>query len=372
VPGSGSTFTMIPRLAEELREAGVGVDLLSVDEDPGAPRDETPEGFPVRRFQKGSLGAAIGRSAAFEAAIDDAARHADLIHVHGMWRRSLIAALRAARRHRVRAVLSPMGLFAPEALKISRRRKLAYWHLLQKPALAGLACHHATSLAEHDHMRAFGIRAPIAVIPPGIDIPVAAPPAVSPDPARTLLCIGRISTIKNLRSLVLAWRSIQDSFPDARLRLVGPDDRGHAAQIAQVAEEVGARRVSIEPGAWGEARYDAFAAAHAVILPSLSESFGLVAAEGLAMARPVVATTGTPWRIVRDEECGWWVEPTPEAIARALREALSLPPDALAAMGARGRDLALRELGWDTATPRFVALYEWILGGGQPPEFVSL
>jgi glycosyltransferase involved in cell wall biosynthesis len=108
-----------------------------------------------------------------------------------------------------------------------------------------------------------------------------------------------------------------------------------------------------------------------VVLPSLSESFGLVVAEALAAGRPAIATTGSPWRKLVEEHCGWYVEPTVAALAGAIREALSLPADQLAAMGRNGRRLAERELAWSRVIPRFERMYEWVGRGGAVPEFVS-
>jgi len=51
--------------------------------------------------------------------------------------------------------------------------------------------------------------------------------------------------------------------------------------------------------------------------------------------------------------------------------ALSQPRERLVEMGLRGRRLAERELGWRHPIDRFARLYEWILGGGSPPDFVS-
>jgi glycosyltransferase involved in cell wall biosynthesis len=370
VPDSGSAFVMIPRLCGLLRSSGNAVRLLSAEAPRAAPAG--PDGgFPVERFVRPRLGNALGYSADLVEAAERLMPRSEVIHLHGLWRHFGVAALHAARRRGVPAVVSPMGMFAPPALRVSRLRKLAFWHALQKEALRGVGCFHATSLAEHDDLRALGIAEPIAVLPLGVDLPDPSPPVRGRAGGSTLLFLGRIAPIKNLAALVAAWRSLQAGFPDARLRIVGPDDRGHAAALRRAADEMGAERLTIEPAVWGPAKDELYRSADLVILPSLSESFGLVVAEALAAARPVIATTGSPWRRIEGERCGWCVEPTPAALAGAIREALSLPEGTLAAMGLNGRRLAERELAWSRVVPGFVRMYHWVSRGGPAPEFVS-
>jgi glycosyltransferase involved in cell wall biosynthesis len=298
-------------------------------------------------------------------------RQADLLHIHGLWRFDIVEALRVARSHGVPTVVSPMGSFAPPAMRLSGVRKRAFWQMFLSRALRGSACFHATSLAEHDDMRDFGIRQPIAVIPLAVEAPHGAawePPGRGPG---DVLFLGRIAPIKNLVSLVRAWSRVQSAFPDARLRILGPDERGHRRDLLREIARTGVRGVTVEPGAWGAARDRAFRAADLVVLPSLSESFGLVVAEALAAGRPAIATRHSPWQLLEMHRCGWSVDPTPEGIARALNEALALPGDELAAMGMNGRRLAESAFSWPRVTARFAAMYEWVLGGGPVPEFVS-
>ena len=370
VPESGSAFVMIPRLCSLLRTAGNAVRLLS-SEPSGAATAATVGGFPVQRFARPRLGNAFGYSPALVEATERLLPDAEVLHLHGLWRHFGVAALHAARKRDVPAVVGPMGVFAPAALRVSRLRKLAFWHALQEQALRGVGCFHATSMAEHDHMRALGIRRPIAVIPLGVDLPDPAPPPESGDRGRTLLFLGRIAPIKNLSALAAAWCSVQEDFPEARLRIVGPDDRGHADALRRAAAAMGARRLTIEPAVCGPARDALYRSADVVVLPSLSESFGLVVAEALAAARPAIATTGSPWQRVEAERCGWCVEPTVAALADALRAALSLPAERLAEMGRNGRRLAERELVWSRVVPRFERMYQWLSRGGPAPEFVS-
>lgn len=365
----GGSYSAVMQICELLNEPGGKVDLLTCYDGGTEPIFEIRNGVSIWQFPTPGWGSAFGWSPSLAAAVERLSGNADLMHVHGLWRQSGIAALNAARRRRVPAVVSPMGAFAAPALANARLRKRAYWAAVQKRALRDVACYHATSEAERSNMREFGIQAPIAVIPLGVPIPDKQEPPPSGE-GRTLLFLGRITPIKNLVGLLGAWRSVQADFPEARLRIVGPDDRGYVCTVRNAMQELGTERVSLEDGVWGEARNALYRASDVVILPSLVESFGLVAAEALAAGRPVIATTGTPWSMLEEQGCGWWVDPAPSALASAMAGALATPPEELAYMGRCGRALIEREFSLPGMRCRFARLYQWSIYGGDQPDFV--
>jgi glycosyltransferase involved in cell wall biosynthesis len=114
---------------------------------------------------------------------------------------------------------------------------------------------------------------------------------------------------------------------------------------------------------YGPAKQSALFNADLLVLPSHSESFGMVVAEALAHGVPVLTTTGTPWSVLPQRGCGWWVETTAGGIAEGLRQATSQPPEVLRAMGERGRELVAAEYGWEQVAKRFVRIYQDLLHG---------
>lgn len=287
-----------------------------------------------------------------------------ICHSHGLWSALNHAAACAARREGVPLVISLHGMLLPWARKHKAYRKGLAWHLYQARDLAGAQGVHVTSDAEAHAATAAGMRAPYAVIPFGIDLP---PPDAIKAPRHPIaLFLGRLHPIKNISALIDAFALA--GMPDWRLKIVGRDEAGHRAVLERLAQQRGvADRVEIGGFVEGDEKARLLAEAALVVLPSHSENFGVVVAEALASGTPALASTGTPWAVLEEESCGWWVGPDAQSLARALRHAAALPAEALRAQGARGRAYAEKALTWPRCAKRMAVFYRDALGkGGQP------
>ena len=120
--------------------------------------------------------------------------------------------------------------------------------------------------------------------------------------------------------------------PDAQLAIVGGDSprgsRGERIRLRLAARALGVsdRLRFMEPVPHTELP-ELYRAADVVVVPSASESFGLVALEASACGTPVVATAVGGLRlIVRDGESGYLVERRePQSFAAALSRVLADP-----------------------------------------------
>jgi glycosyltransferase involved in cell wall biosynthesis len=99
--------------------------------------------------------------------------------------------------------------------------------------------------------------------------------------------------------------------------------------------------------------------------PSIIENFGNVVAEALAHRVPVIASTGTPWDGLRERSCGWWIAPTVEGLAGALRAALQAEPAELQAMGERG--WRWMTFSWPAFARRMADFYVEVVARGSRP-----
>ena len=74
----------------------------------------------------------------------------------------------------------------------------------------------------------------------------------------------------------------------------------------------------------GREKEQLYAEAKATFLISHSENFGNVIIESLAQGTPVIASFGTPWKILEQKGCGFWIDNSPEIIARTIDRIISL------------------------------------------------
>jgi glycosyltransferase involved in cell wall biosynthesis len=123
----------------------------------------------------------------------------------------------------------------------------------------------------------------------------------------------------------------------------------------------------------GEKKERCFAEADVFVLPTYSENFGIAVAEALARGIPVITTTGAPWQELETHQCGWWVTPGVDGVAAGLSAAMSMPRDALAEMGARGKKLVEEKYSWDRIGRDALRASEWMLRHlGARPDCIDL
>jgi glycosyltransferase involved in cell wall biosynthesis len=270
-------------------------------------------------------------------------------------------------------IVAPRGMLSPAALAFSRTKKRIVWALLQGDVVRRASCIHATSEQEYDEIRSFGLKNPIVIIPNGIDVPeLDSHPTAANDLSRVVLSLGRIHPKKGLDRLVRAWARIEAAHPDWRLRIVGPDELGHAEELVDLAAELKARRVSVEKPVSGDAKFVVYQQADLFVLPSLNENFAITVAEALAVGTPVIATKGAPWHDLAREGCGWWIDHGVEPLSTALANAMVMTREALQAMGTKGRAWMARDFSWDSVAQDMLKVYRWLSLGGEVPSTVRL
>jgi D-inositol-3-phosphate glycosyltransferase len=222
----------------------------------------------------------------------------------------------------------------------------------------------------------------IRVIPPGVDHELFFPrprdeasARLHLAGARLLLFVGRLQAHKGpdvaVRTLAEAIARDPENTGDLMLAVVGgPSGSGHGAEVARLmnlATALGAGdRVIFFPPQPQARLADFYAAAEVVLVPSRSESFGLVALEAQACGTPVVAAAVGGLRyVVADGATGYLVEGhDPGDHADRVLEILRDRPRARR-MGDAAVGHSLR-FSWDTTAAEIRSVYGELLDRGTP------
>ncbi len=197
----------------------------------------------------------------------------DLVHVHGLWLRSLGVAHEEAQTRAIPLVVSPRGMMSVWSWQHHRWRKHLAEHWLHPGAFSAAAGWHATSVEEAEEIRSHGFEQPVCVAPHGVDVPDAAALAEArrhwtqacPECARrpTALFYSRFHAKKRVLELIDLW--LAQSPPEWLLLLVGvPEQYSVEALRSYVYRAGGSRRIEVFDGMNRPAPY----AAASISLPT--------------------------------------------------------------------------------------------------------
>jgi D-inositol-3-phosphate glycosyltransferase len=267
---------------------------------------------------------------------------------------------------------------ARAGLPLEQRRALAEAHLV-----AGADRLVTGSVAEaRDLMRLYAAaRNRICVAQPGVDLRVLSPRRTAElrsrlglEGHRVLLFAGRLEPLKGADTLLGAVARLCDEprFDDVVTLVIGDDSGDGAAaggerrRLEAVAGTHGlGSRVRFLGAVEHEDLADYHDLADVFVMPSRTETFGLVALEAQAVGTPVVASAvGGLTEIIDDEVTGILVAARqPDAFARAIVRLLD-DPELRERMGEAARRRAAT-FTWERASERLAAIYGRVTGAAS-------
>jgi D-inositol-3-phosphate glycosyltransferase len=219
----------------------------------------------------------------------------------------------------------------------------------------------------------------ISLVPPGVDHQLFFPRPKDEAKARLhlagvrlLLFVGRLQAHKGpdiaIRALAESVARDPEGTGDVVLAVVGgPSGAGHGIDVGRLMELAAVlgvgERVMFFPPQPQSRLADFYAAAETVLVPSRSESFGLVALEAQACGTPpVAAAVGGLRYVVADGVTGFLVEGhDPGDHAERVLELLRDPRKA-ARMGRAALAMSLR-FSWESTAEEILSVYREVLEG---------
>jgi glycosyltransferase involved in cell wall biosynthesis len=271
------------------------------------------------------------------------AQNYDAVIVNGLWNYTALAARRAFRGTPVRYFVFTHGMLDPwfrRTYPVKTLLKQVFWWFSEGPLLAGACAVLFTSEEERVLARnAFWpYKCREAVVGYGTaDVTGNPQEQVAAFRARLpqlgdrsfLLFLSRIHEKKGCDLLIEAFAVAAEKDPALQLVIAGPDQVGLAGSLKKTAAELGITDRIHWPGMLsGDAKWGAFHACEAFVLPSHQENFGIVVAEAMACAKPVLITNKVNiWREVEQGGGGLVVNDDQQGIQDLLARFFSLSKD---------------------------------------------
>jgi glycosyltransferase involved in cell wall biosynthesis len=302
----------------------------------------------------------------------EAIRQADLVHLHTPWEPSHLQLARLLHAESTPYLVTVHGMLDDWCMAQKSIKKRAFLALGGKRFLEAAGCVHFTAAAERAQalqwIPAAADRS--AVVPLVVDLSAfaqAIPAAMGhapergsrPEPSK-ILFLSRLHPKKGVELLLSAAAQLRSEGLAFRLLIAGPGEPGYRAGLEQQAR---AERID-DRTEWlgmvrGPAKPALYASADVFVLPTFQENFGLVLAEAMASATPVVTTRGTDiWQEL--QEAGALIaDRSPAALATAIRQVLA-DPAAARKRAAQGREYVQRWLDKDRVVEQYEKLYRTV------------
>jgi D-inositol-3-phosphate glycosyltransferase len=219
----------------------------------------------------------------------------------------------------------------------------------------------------------------IAIIPPGVDVGHFYP--IAPDEAkqfiglkpedRMVLFVGRIEPLKGVDTLIRAMSCIRsvDAARPVHLAIIGGEPSAspremsaEMARLQKLCDDLCMGGMVVFLGKRGQDTLPYYySAAEVLVMPSLYESFGMVALEAMACGTPVIASqVGGLAYLVRDGETGFTIpDNDPDALCEKLTLLLG-NPDLRSTMGLRAVTHA-QDYAWERIAAQIVDVYQELM-----------
>ena len=236
-------------------------------------------------------------------------QEADLVHLHTPWDLCNVQIASMLHKAGVPFVLTIHGMLDDYCMRQKAFKKNVFLKLFGRHLLRYATTVHFTAEAERDQalpwipgkdrsvIQTCAIDLEPYEVLPGPQLALEAFPQIQPD-SKKVLFLSRLHPKKGIELLLEAGAILRDRGQPVQLLIAGPGDGDYVQQLKALNGKLGLNGHSQFLGmVRGAQKVSLYQAADVFVLPTYQENFGLVLAEAMAAATPVVTTRGTDiWR----------------------------------------------------------------------------
>ncbi len=288
-----------------------------------------------------------------------------IVHMHSVYIPQNWALHRWLHKEKIPFVVTPHGGLNQQVTKQRFYLKLPYKYLMELQLLNRAAFVH--SVGDTDAILRYGVKAPVAVVPNGLDLD-SLPTETNPQfllkklpqlkNKRIFLFIGRLDYIlKGLDLLLKAFSRINNQ--NCALVLVGPHWKNSNVELHRIVNELQIERNVIFLGpVFGKEKFDTLASCDFFLQPSRSEGLPIAVLEACSMAKPCLVTeAANPAGLMTKYSAGIVVKDKEDSIHSGLVNLLNMGEYQLVKMGKNARTMVEREFQWLAAAEKLIKEY---------------
>lgn len=335
-PQGGGPAEGIRQVSQELMQMGHEVEVLCMD----APNAPHLVNYPLIVHAVGSAKSSYGYCPAISSWLTQHAAAYDAIIISGLWQYHGFATRQTLVRSGIPYFVFPHGMLDPwfkHTYPLKHLKKWLYWpwaeyRVLRDAKAVIFTCEDERLLARqsfwlykvNEQVTAYGTSDP-----PDNDKELSKQ-FLSCYPhlqnKRIILFLSRIHEKKGCDLLLEAFAKVAKTHERLHLVMAGPDQTGWTQHLKILAGNLGISEAVTWAGMLqGEMKWGAFYSAEVFCLPSHQENFGIVVAEALACAKPVLISNKVNiWREIELDNAGFIDEDTVQGTVNNLEKWLAL------------------------------------------------
>ena len=226
----------------------------------------------------------------------------DLIWIHGLWESTTYFAAKYALKNNVPYILTPHGMFEPEALQRKSLKKSLYWFFIEKKIFTKAKAIHCINSAERVQIEKY---TSVKIFELANATPMEAFISKEYTSLKSIGFIGRLHEKKGLDLLIRSLSQVKE----LTLLIAGSGTLEYEAYLSALVKELALEeRVHFLGFADEAMKQELFSKALFVVVPSYTEVLTIVALESIAASTPVLITRACHFDEIAESGSGMIIE----------------------------------------------------------------